>query len=208
VRWYLLLPLLGCAAADSDGPVDSYDTMRDRLAAENTRFLISAQSTGDVLGRRWVHDHWEEMRVPLTIASGDLRVSAKDGALRLDRLAVNFAPITIPDAVFEQPASLSNAKIGQTAMAQVNPVWGGPDLANASFPLNLEISWSVDVSGGGAPQPFEVALLAVPVDLEVKGNGDHIDATLAVRVHGTVWSLAQLYELADATLSLSAATVD
>lgn len=206
MRWLVLLPLCACAVASHEDPGDVYATMRDRLAGENTRFLISAQSTGDVLARRWVHDHWEEGRVPLVIESGDLVARAENNSVRIDKLAVHFAPFDIPDAVFEQPASLADAKLGQTTAAQIIPMWGGPNLATASMPLNIEISWRVDVEVGG--QPFSVPLVAVPVDLKLEGSGGHIDAKLGMRVHGIVWSLAGMYELADATLALDAASSD
>ena len=206
MRWLVFLPLFGCAVASHEDPGDVYETMRDRLAGENTRFLISGQSTGDVLARRWVHDHWEESRVPLVIESGDLVVHSQSNSVRVDKLAVHFAPFDIPEAVFEQPAALADAKFMQTTAAQINPTWGGPNLATASLPLNIEISWHVDVDVGR--QPFHVPLVAVPVDLKLEGSGGHIDAKLGIRVHGVVWSLAGMYELADATLALDAASVD
>jgi hypothetical protein len=201
----MLVPLAGCAIADPGFPEQSYETMRDRLGDEATRLLVSTQSSGTVLARRYVHDHWEELEQPLVIESGNLVVAADVlGGLRVEKLGLRFAPIQLPEAVFGRTASLSDAKLMQAVPAQGTPTWDGPNSAQVTLPLDLEVSWRVEVMPGN--QPFHASLVAVPVEVTLSGTGDYVSATLGVRVSGVVWSLADLFELSDAALTLEAMT--
>src|SRR5262249_41198947 len=144
---------------------------------------------------------------PLLVESGNLVVAADVlGTLRVEKLGLRFAPIQLPEAVFEQPASLSDAKFMQMVPAQATPTWAGPNSAHVTLPLDVDVSWHVEINAG--TQAFHVSLAAVPVEVKLSGTGDHVAATLGVRISGVVWSFADLFELAGASLTLDAATQD
>lgn len=169
--------------------------------------LISSASSGTVQARRWVTDHWEEAQIQIKIATGDLHLSTDaSGALHVDGFSFQLAPVPIPDAVFNQPATFQDARLKQTKSASATATWDGPNAATATVALDVEISWKVETETGG--QPFHAPLPAVPTQLTLGGNGDHVDATLSLRAPGIVWSLAELYELLDASVTLEAATAD
>lgn len=211
MRALLLVPALSAVVACAD-PIDRPvvdappTTVRDALRDGVVALAIAPDpGAGTVTARQW-RGHWEEGALTIDVAGGELAVSAdRDGALAVDDLHVALAPIALPDAVFGEPARLTDLALALTAaVAPTRATWDGPDAAHATVTATLRLAWSLETQGRVTPLG-PVTLRGLPLDLAVGGDAAHVTAALGVRVEGEVWAWAGLVELRDLTLALAAA---
>jgi hypothetical protein len=211
MRSLLALTVFTTACATSSLPSGdpSYDSVRARLAAGPTRlFMAGRDSAGTVTARRWTSGGWIEGDTPLVIESGELTAAVDAaGTLRLATFSVGVAPIEIPQEVFNKSAQLSDVRIALTAPAMGAVTWSGDDAATARLPMTLDLGWSITVNGGKTPLGSQ-HLPPVDVDVTLAGDGDHVEASVALATSGELWSWAGLLQLSHLELTLDASTVD
>ncbi len=113
MRSLLLLPALCASVACASDPLgpppdDAPRSVRAVLEAGGAaRGIAHDPSAGTITARQW-RGPWEEGVLSIEVDGGALALSAdRDGALVLDELHVALAPIALPDAVFGQPARLT-----------------------------------------------------------------------------------------------------
>lgn len=181
-------------------------SVRDALASDGAVLTISADpDAGTITARQW-RGRWEEGTLAIQLDGGGLGLSVdRHDQLALDGLEVALAPIALPDAVFGQPARLTDLTLalatdGATAMT----TWNGPNAAHASLTTTLRLSWSLDTGGRITPLG-PVTLRGLPIDLEVAGDPTRVTAELALHADGRFWSWAGLIELHDLALTMAAA---
>ena len=210
MRSLLLLPALCASVACASDPLgpppdDAPRSVRAVLEAGGAALGIAHDpSAGTITARQW-RGHWEEGVLSIEVDGGALALSAdRDGALVLDELHVALAPIALPDAVFGQPARLTELalELGVDA-APASTTWDGPDAARATLATTLRLTWSLDTQGRITPLG-PVTLRGLPIELEVGGDPGRVTAGLALHVDGRVWTWAGLVELRDLALALAA----
>jgi hypothetical protein len=204
----LSLFAVACTSNDpAGGP--SYDSVRDRLSDGPTRLVVGADgSSGELTARRRTSDGWVEGVTPITIASGDFSAKVNDkGALTLDKLVLQFAPIDIPEEVFHKPAQLHDVKLTLTSAATADAQWASADDATATMTLALDFDWTILINGSKTPLGTQ-HLPPVMADVALTGAGDHVDASLSLRASGELWNWAGLLEMTELELSLTAGTAD
>jgi hypothetical protein len=142
------------------------------------------------------------------IESGELSAAVDAaGTLRLATFAVGVAPIEIPQEVFNKSAQLSDVRIELTAPATGAVTWSGDDAATARVPMTLDLGWSITVNGGKTPLGSQ-HLPQVDVDVTLGGDGEYVEASIALATSGELWSWAGLLQLSHLGLKLAATTVD
>lgn len=201
----LLVILSACSTAGRDEPTPPADSVRERLE-EPARLLVAATESGGALtAERKVGTGWEAGMVELGIENGELIVSA-DGrdALTLEGFQVSFKPIDIPDGVFgAREAQLTHVRVDLTGPQRVAATWSGDDEVRLTANLELALSWTLSLDGSPAPLGSPT-LPAVPVEIVLTGDGEHVQAELRANAAGELWSWAGLIKLADMTLVLGA----
>ena len=207
-----LLALTLCAGAcTADPPAGgpSYDSVRDRLSEGPAELWVgSAQSSGTITARRWTTHGWVEGVTPVTIEAGELvaKVDAH-GALAVDKLVVELAPIDIPEDVFKKPAQLDDVQLTLAAPTSATATWSGNDDATATVTMALDFDWAIRVNGTKTPLATQ-HLPPIAIDVVLTGAADHVDAALSVHAAGELWNWADLLEMTSLDLSLAAATAD
>jgi hypothetical protein len=209
---YLLLPTLfatACASSTVSPSGDTYDSVRERLADGPTRlYMGGGESTGVVTARRWTSGGWIEGDTALVIENGELSAAIDaSGTLQLASFAVGVAPIEIPEDVFKKPAQLTDVRIELTAPASGAVVWSGDNAATARLSMTLDLGWSITVNGGKTPLGAQ-HLPPVDVDVTLGGDGEYVEASVALAASGELWNWAGLLQLSHLELGLAAATVD
>lgn len=207
-RLACLVPILAaCTSSPAGAPPAA--SVRDLLTTDGAMLAVSpTASDGAITARLW-STQWEDSAVELAITGGELAVSANDGGrVALDAVAVDLAPIALSAEVFDEPTRLVDLHAELAADPPLaDTTWTNADAGTARTTIALELSWSLEVSDRITPLG-PVTLSGLPVELELTGTGDHVDARLALQSDGTLWSWAGLIELADLSLSLTAATAD
>lgn len=194
--------LVACTAGPDDGPGEGITSMRARLASEPHLFVGQGARGGSITALRRTDAGWASQRVPLTVSAGELVATAGgSGGVRLSGLALALEPVTIPSTVLGHPAVLTNLRLRLVAPTEVACTWSGDDHARAAAPLELELSWWLEVDGIrlplGAPR-----LPPLPVALELSGDGAGIEAALHLAPAGELWSWADLVKLTDFELDV------
>jgi hypothetical protein len=208
---YLSLLFLAACGVDEPGTPPtptSFDSVRDRLSHEPTRlFIPGTGSTGSLVAKRYTHDGWVEGTSTLAITAGALTMRAGGDQVTATAFELELAPIDLPDAVFGKPAQLTDVRVALATSVTAPATWSGDDDATATLPVKLDLEWSIAIDQG-VTQLGTQHLPAIPLDLTLTGGGDHVDATLAIRGDGTLWTWADLLQLADLRLEIAAATVE
>lgn len=199
----LILPLAACSADAAAPPAPT--TVRGALADGVELAISPAESTGAVVARLF-RTGWEDDAVALTITGGAFSaVTDARGDLRLDDLALDLAPIALPDDVLGGPAALTGLHV--TFAAEVPPAtlaWVD-DTATAHAALSLRLAWTLHQADHDTPLG-PITLTGLPVDLELGGTPDRLAASVGLVADGTLWSWAHLIELADLSLTLVGST--
>jgi hypothetical protein len=210
MRALALTPLLLAACTDPTTPPSrpTFASVHDRLAAQSTRLFISGQgSTGSLDAKHYTPDGWVDGTSAITISNGELIVKLIGDQLSAQMFDLALDPIDLPDSLFGKPAQLTGVRVTLATSASATATWTSSDDATTTIPLQLDLGWSLSVNGG-VSQLGAQHLPVIPLDVMVTGGGDHVDATLALRGDGTLWSWAGLIELSQLELSLDGATVD
>lgn len=201
----LLFVLSACSIAGTDEPTPPPDSVRERLE-EPTRLLVTAAESGGALtAERKVGQGWESGLVELAVENGELIVStdARD-AVTLEGFQVAFKPIDIPDGVFgARKAQLTHVRLDLTGDQRVPATWTSDDEVHLNVNLELALSWTLSLDGAPAPLGSPT-LPAVPVEIVLTGDGEHVQAELRANAAGELWSWAGLIKLADMTLVVGA----
>ncbi len=202
----LSVVLVACTSnPPAGGP--TYDSVKDRVQSTPTRLLVAPPaSTGEVTARRNLGTQgWQEGQLAIGIDNGELIVKADArGLAAIDNFSVNFLPIDIPPGVFQTPAQLQNVRLVLANKPTVTTTWTDNDDATLTANLKLDLYWSIYVNNAATPLGTQ-HLPEIPVDITLTGAGDHVDATIGLHGQGEVWSWANLIELTNLQLSLSAA---
>lgn len=109
--------------------------------------------------------------------------------------------------MFGKPAQLTDARVTLASSVTAPASWSDADNVVATLPVKLDLGWSITIAGATTELGTQ-HLPVIPLDLTLSGGGDHVDATLALHGDGTLWTWADLIELADLSLSIEAATVE
>jgi hypothetical protein len=210
MRSYVTVIPFVVACASPAAPSDpAFASVRDRLTAEPTRLFAAAQpAAGTIDARRYTHDGWQDGTTSVSITNGEL-VAQLDasGKLAASTFALAIDPIAIPDEVFGKPAQLDDVRVTLTTAAHGDVQWSDADDATATLALDLDLAWSLVIAGQKTPLGAQ-HLPTIPVDITLAGAGDHVDASLALHGDGQLWSWADLVQLRDLELAVTAATVD
>ena len=203
----LLVGLVGCAA-DPGSPDVSFESVRERLAAEPTRLVAAAQpAAGTIDAMRRAGDGWQDGTTPVSVTNGELVLATdSDGALRASTLAIAIDPIEIPEAVFGKPAQLADVRLVLAQPVQAAATWIDDNNVTATLAVQLDLSWSLSFATSKTPLGTQ-HLPALPVAVTLAGTGDHVAAQLALHAD-EVWSWADLVKLEQLQLTIVAATVD
>ncbi len=197
--------VVACTSEPLGPPLpDAPATVRDQLMAGGVGLAVAPDpSAGTVTARQW-RGHWEAGALTIAVDGGDLALSAdRDGALRVDELRVALAPIGLPDAVFGEPAQLTDLALELADAAPARATWDGPDAGRATVTATLRLVWSLETQGRVTPLG-PVTLRGLPLALSVGGDAARVTAALELRADGPVWAWAGLVELRDLALTLAA----
>jgi hypothetical protein len=209
----IMRPLLGLflvipACAGSASPeASNANSVRERLA-QPTKLLVSpAQSSGSITARRYTHDGWQEGSTPVAIANGELDASAgATGDVAIGTFSIGAQPIDIPASVFGQPAQLTDVRLALAGTPAMTTTWTDDDDATATATIDLDLSWTIVIGTAATPLGTQ-HLQGIPVAITFTGGGAEVDAAIAAHADGTLWSWADLVQLTQLQLSLSATTV-
>lgn len=207
-RILLILAFTGCASSTVQ-PGDAPASVRERLESADTRLFVSgAESGGSISAARRISGGWSSGTVDLTIESGELVASCDaDGRLTIERVGLWLGPIEIPSTVLGHGAQLTKVHLQVDKPLTIAATWDGDDAARATTALDLGLSWELSVDGSSSPLGAP-NLPAIPIELALTGDGDHVRAELRAHASGVVWSWADLVRLEELDLVLAAATVD
>jgi hypothetical protein len=204
----ILLAAGACTTSATPSGEPAAHNVRDRLAQPTRLYIAPGTSTGEIMASRYTHDGWVAGTTPLAIDSGELHaVVDNDGKLAVTGLEIGVDDIAIPEDVFGKPASLTHVKVSLPYASLANVVWNGDDDAMLTLTLALDLDWDLSVNGAVSPLGTQ-HLPPVTVTTEVTGDGEHVDASLAIDATGDLWSWADLFKLTELKLDLAAATVD
>jgi hypothetical protein len=205
-----LVSLVTVAACGDSTILDHEPTsVRDRITADPTLLSVSTIESRGSLAVRWrTIDGWSDAVVDLSITAGDVVVSAEpDGArISIDGLDFDVASldVTIGDG---SPIALVDIHAGLIHAATGDASWMDDNAAGVSATAALFVDWAIEIDGRTQPLG-QLRPPAMPLDVALIGDADHVDATLAITGAGTLWSWADLVELGDLSLTFSATTDD
>lgn len=204
----VLLAAGACATSSVPEGKPAAHNVRERLEQPTRLYIAPGTSTGEIMASRYTHDGWVSGTTALTVDTGELHaVVDNDGKLAVTGLEIGVNDITIPEDVFGKPASLTNVKVTMPYAALGTVTWQGDNDATLTLTLALDLDW--DLSANGVVSPLGTQHLPpVTVMTELTGDGQHVDASLALDATGELWSWAGLFKLTELKLDLAAATVD
>lgn len=204
----VLLATGACATSSVPEGEPAAHSVRERLQQPTRLYIAPGTSTGEIMASRYTHDGWVSGTTSLTVDSGELHaVVDNDGKLALTGLEIGVDDITIPQDVFGKPASLTNVKVTMPYASLGNVTWQNENDATLTLTLALDLDWDLAVNGAVSPLGTQ-HLPPVTVTTELTGDGQHVDASLALDATGELWSWAGLFKLTELKLDLAAATVD
>jgi hypothetical protein len=205
MRYLLLLATLTTACADLSSTETGYDSVHQRLSNSPTWVYVRDEaSIGAIAARRRGTDGWIAGATTLSIEHGHVRTSLDgSGRLSIDQLEIALAPISL-DGVFQKPATLHGVTLRLAARTDADAAWESRDDATASLEMKLDFDWALSFDGA-EPYPLATQHLApTMVDLVLAGNGDHVDAHLAIDASGVLWNWADIVQITEIALSVSA----
>ncbi len=181
-------------------------SLRERLETAPTRMLLApAASFGSVSVGHYVDGAWQTSRVTLPLDSGAVTTTLDEtGRVVITELELGFKTIALPIA---QDATLTQVRLDLGAPITTETTWNDENDAAATASLPLALAWTLTVDGTATPLGDQ-KLPALPVQLELGGDGAKVDGTVLVTAPGKLWSWADLVELDDLSLTLQAASTD
>jgi hypothetical protein len=206
-RTIAALSLLATAcAADIGGPDhEPSGSLTDRLSAP---VAVSIAPSGSAARVRAVSlRDGSPTDVELAIVGGTLTLAASDGQLRVDRLEVGAADITVgasvipPDGVrltgialdLSTPASGALAMLSDSA-GSVAAVW------------DVQLRWAVELEHGVVDlAPIRLPAMSFEMSLALDDDGA-VDAHLTAAEPGSFWSWAGIFALSQLELDLVGST--
>ena len=202
----LALPLLVACASPAPEAPPGPTTVRARLA-QPTRLLVdAAASTGLITASRNTSSGWQDGSMALAIDDGELDAMVDaTGQLQISQLALNLAPIDIPEDVFGKPAQLQDVRVTLAAPPRATTAWTDADDATANATVGLDLDWSIAVDGSSSPLG-EQTLSPITAIVSLTGTGDAVDATIVLAGTGQLWSWADLISLSQLQLAVVAST--
>lgn len=209
MRYLLVLVLATTACTDVPLGGPHYDSVLARLAEVPTSLYVHDEaSSGTVTARRRGGDGWIAGSTTLAIEHGYLRAALDDdGRLAIDQLEIAIAPIAL-DGVFERPAQLQDVRVRLREPVRGDVTWTSVDDASATVDMAFDLDWAITFAGD---DPYPLATQHISVDavaVELGGYGDHVDARLTIDASGELWSWADLVQITDLALSVTAETND
>lgn len=207
IFYTLILFATACTEFPLSGP--QYDSVRERMSdAPTSLYVHDESSTGTIGARRRGSDGWIAGTTDIAIERGYLRAAIDDGGqLAIDQLTIDLAPISL-DGVFSKPAHLEGVQLRLAGPARSDAAWASSDDAAASLLMTFDFDWSIVI---GDADPYPLATQQLPpqrVDVVLTGDGDHVEAAVNVAASGELWNWADLIEITDLTLALTAETAD
>ncbi|HSN28277.1 MAG TPA: hypothetical protein VLT45_18455 [Kofleriaceae bacterium] len=204
----VLLATGACATSAVPEGEPAAHSVRERLTQPTRLYIAPGTSTGEIMASRYTHDGWVSGTTALTVDSGELHaVVDNDGKLAVTGLEIGVDDIAIPEDVFGKPASLTNVKVTLPYASLANVTWHDENDATLTLTLALDLDWDLAVNGAVSPLGTQ-HLPPVTVTTELTGDGQHVEASLALDATGELWSWAGLFKLTELRLDLAAATVD
>lgn len=204
----VLLATGACATSAAPEGEPAIHNVRERLAQPTRLYIAPGTSTGQIMASRYTHDGWVAGTTALTVDSGELHaVVDNDGKLAVTDLEIAVNDIAIPDDVFGKPASLTHVKVSLPYASLANVVWESDNDAMLTLTLALDLDWDLSVNGAVSPLGTQ-HLPPVTVRTDITGDGQHVEASLALDATGELWSWADLFKLTELKLDVAAATVD
>ena len=197
--------LVGCSSSSSS-PGTSYASVRDRLANPTPLSIAATPDAGAIGAEHYASGAWLAGTEPVSITDGALVASLDgSGALVASTFDLAFAPIAIPDGVFDEPAQLTGVRVALAAPATAPIAWADPDDATATLSVALTLSWSLDIGGAVTPLAAQ-ALPPLALDVALDGTGDAVATELALHGTGALWSWADLLKLTSLYIEADGAT--
>jgi hypothetical protein len=202
----LFLALTLAACGDNTRPADiGPGSMREQLAAETRLLVATGDSAGVITAQRKTDHGWAARLVDLQLDSGAIALRADGGGATVLALELWFRPVQIPSTLVGRDAELRNIRLRLAAPAPATMAWHADDDAELAARLELALSWSVTVDGAGLPLGAP-ELPAIPVAVQLTGDGAGIDAEVRIGGAGDLWSWADLVKLNDLQLVVRART--
>jgi len=203
----LFVPILAACAASHAPEAPTAESVKARLAHRSpTKLMVSLpDSSGTLTASHYTHEGWVDGSVALGLANGELDARVDGDNLEVTGFAINVNPIDLPSEVFGKPATLKDLRVMLNGTPQVTTTWTDDDHATATAMISLDLSWTIVVDGNAAPLGTQ-HLAPLPIDLELTGDGDEVDAAIGVHAAGTLWSWADLVKLTALDLELAATT--
>jgi len=209
MRYLIALALFASACMELPLSGPRYDSVRDRMSdAPTSLFIRDETSSGSITARRRGYDDWITGTADIAIDHGYMRAAIDDsGRLEIDQLELAIAPIAL-DGVFAKPAQLTNVILRLNRSARADAAWTSEDRATATLPMTFDFDWWIAIDGGD-PIPLATQQLP-PVNVEVMlgGDGEHVEASVDVAAAGVLWNWADIVQITELDLSLSAETAD
>ena len=204
----VLLATGACATSATPEGEPAAHNVRERLAQPTRLYIAPGTSTGEIMASRYTHDGWVAGTTPLTIDTGELHaVVDNDGKLAVTGLEIAVNDIAIPEDVFGKPASLTHVKVSLPYASLASVVWNSDDDAMLTLTLALDLDWDLAVNGAVSPLGTQ-HLPPINVTAALTGDGQHVDASLAIDATGDLWSWADLFKLTELEFDVAASTVD
>jgi len=206
MRIALAFALLASACVSpSPSGTETFDSVRDRLETKPVRLYVGSEgSEGQISARRWTNAGWVAGDTQVMIEDGELKASAdKTGRLTMSTFEVKVMPIDIPEEVFKKPAQLTDVKLVLTHAATGETTWTSDDAATATLNLDLDFQWTIKIDGNKTPLGTQ-HMPTMPINVTLSGDGELIDASLALHAEGELWDWAGLLQMTALQMSLSA----
>jgi hypothetical protein len=207
MRSLLLLTALTACSADNSATTDTTpSSLRERLETAPTRMVVSpVASFGSVAVKHYVDGAWETSRVTLPLDSGAVTTTLDDtGHVVITELGLGFQTIALPIA---NDATLTQVRLDLAAPITTTTTWNDENDAAATASLPLGLAWTLTVDGVGTPLGDQ-KLPALPLQLELGGDGAEVDGSVLITAPGKLWSWADLIEFDDLSLTLQATSTD
>lgn len=181
------------------------DSVRDRLESSAVQFAVAHdEHAGSITALRRASGGWIEGSVELTVHGGEIIAAADaNGALRIERFAIDLGPIELPPSLLGYAAQLTDVHLETELPTGIATMWRSDDEVRAMAPVQLELTWSLTIDGETSPLGAP-SLRPIPVELRLTGDGVAVHAQARARASGVIWSWADLLQLKDLDLSLTA----
>lgn len=192
------------ACAEAAEPAELTPTLREVLDEDVRLAITPTTEAGTITAAHRDGTGWLEGAVTLAVESGALAIEADaTGAIQIEELSLELAPIEIPESLIGQEAALIDVRVALRSPVRATTSWFGPDAARVTTTIELELSWSLLLAGTtlpiGAPE-----LPPVPLVIDVVRDGEGIAAEVRIAVAGELWSWASLLRLAELNLTVGA----